>query len=220
MKRTKSSLRNALPPGWGWLSMGALLLLLPALALAQSEAATELPAAAANSPSGVGWLQMKVWSPYVAGAGIGILSWFAFLLSDHPLGISTALAKTSGLLEKAARGDRVLQRAYYQRFVPAIDWEWMLVAGLFSGAFLSASLSGDFVLNFLPPLWIERFGDNLFYRWLIAFVGGMLVGLGSRWANGCTSGHALSGTMQLVVSSWVAAIGIFAGGIVTALVMF
>ncbi len=197
-----------------------LMLTVPVLALAQAGDAGSHPAQLKVSSGVIGFLKMKAWSPYAAGAGIGILSWFAFLLSDHPLGVSTAFAKTSGMLEKSLRGNQVLARAYYQRFVPGIDWEWMLVAGLFCGAFLSAQLANDFALSFLPPLWTERFGTGIWWRWLLAFIGGILIGIGARWANGCTSGHALSGTMQLAVSSWVAACGIFIAGIVTALLLF
>ncbi|MGK2944850.1 MAG: YeeE/YedE thiosulfate transporter family protein [Desulfuromonadales bacterium] len=203
-----------------WLRVSTLVaiqgLLLSGAVYAQAEPAESLDAASGLT----GLLSMKAWSPYVAGAGIGILSWFAFLLSDHPLGVSTAFAKTSGMIEKAFRGERTLQREYYQRFVPAIDWEWMLVTGLFIGAFLSAGLSGDFMLTFTPEVWVARFGDGILWRLCVAFLGGMLIGLGARWANGCTSGHALSGTMQLVASSWVAAVGIFTGGVVTALLIF
>ncbi|WP_238480935.1 YeeE/YedE thiosulfate transporter family protein [Desulfuromonas sp. AOP6] len=183
---------------------------------AQIEAGPVQEAASAT----VGLLAMKAWSPYLAGAAIGILSWFAFLLSDHPLGVSTAFAKSSGMLEKALRGEKTLQKKYYQRFEPAIDWEWMLVLGLLIGAFLSAWLSGTFSWKFIPDLWAARFGDGVLVRGLTAFVGGLLIGLGARWANGCTSGHALSGAMQLVASGWVAAAGIFVGGVVTAFVIF
>jgi hypothetical protein len=44
--------------------------------------------------------------------------------------------------------------------------------------------------------------------------------MGARWAGGCTSGHGISGTLQLAVSSWLAVMGFFAGGIVTAMVLF
>lgn len=203
-----------------WLRVSTLVaiqgLLLSGAVYAQAEPAESLDAASGLT----GLLSMKAWSPYVAGAGIGILSWFAFLLSDHPLGVSTAFAKTSGMIEKALRGEQTLLREYYQRFVPAIDWEWMLVIGLLIGAFLSAGLSGDFMLTFTPEVWVARFGDGILWRLCVAFLGGMLIGLGARWANGCTSGHALSGTMQLVASSWVAAVGIFTGGVVTALLIF
>ncbi len=41
-----------------------------------------------------------------------------------------------------------------------------------------------------------------------------------RMAGGCTSGHGISGTMQLSVGSWVAVVCFFAGGIATAMLMF
>jgi uncharacterized membrane protein YedE/YeeE len=99
------------------------------------------------------------------------------------------------------------------KFAPEIDWEWMLVIGLIAAAAVSAILSGDFAWRFLPGMWTSHFGDGWLLRWFTAFVGGAIMGIGARWANGCTSGHALSGSMQLVVSSWVAAFGIFIGGI-------
>lgn len=96
----------------------------------------------------------------------------------------------------------------------------MLLVGLVAGAAFSAILSGDFALRFMPDIWVDQFGEGRFLRWLVAFIGGAIMGIGARWANGCTSGHALSGTMQLVVSSWIAAAGIFAGGILTAFLIF
>lgn len=176
---------------------------------------------ALNAQSGImSFLTMKTWSPYAAGVGIGVLSWFAFLLSDHPLGVSTAFARTSGMIETAIRGDKARTRPYYQRFTPQIDWEWMLVIGLVCGAALSAILSGDFHFRFMPDVWVAEFGNERLLRWFTAFIGGAVMGIGARWANGCTSGHALSGTMQLVVSSWAAAIGIFTGGVITAFLIF
>jgi uncharacterized protein len=50
----------------------------------------------------------------------------------------------------------------------------------------------------------------------VALAGGILLGLGARWAGGCTSGHGISGTLQLSVASWVAAACFFAGGILVA----
>lgn len=162
---------------------------------------------------------MKRWSPYVVGVGIGILSWLAFLLSDKPLGVSTAYARTSGMIEQAFRGESVREKEYYQEYAPKIDWEWMLVAGLFAGALLSARLSGDFRLEMVPPLWEETFGHHPIARWVVSLAGGMILGIGARWADGCTSGHGISGTLQLVVSSWVAVGCFFIGGVATALLI-
>ncbi|MCR3883022.1 MAG: YeeE/YedE family protein [Methanothrix sp.] len=44
--------------------------------------------------------------------------------------------------------------------------------------------------------------------------------MGARWAGGCTSGHGISGTLQLAASSWVAVIAFFVGGVATAMVLF
>lgn len=49
---------------------------------------------------------------------------------------------------------------------------------------------------------------------LVLAVGGLLVGFGSRYAGGCTSGHAISGLSNLQAPSLIAVIGFFAGGLI------
>lgn len=166
------------------------------------------------------WLLLERWSPYVVGAGIGILSWIAFLLSNRPIGCSTAFARTAGMIERLFRGERVRERPYYRLFAPEIDWEWMLVVGVIAGAFVSASLSGAFGLQMIPERWEAAFGGAAWPRLLAAFAGGVLMGFGARWANGCTSGHGISGTLQLAVSSWIAAICFFAAGTASAMLLY
>lgn len=72
-------------------------LLVSTLVVAVAAAASEGPPIPAGDPTI--W-QMKRWSPYVAGIGIGVLSWLVFLLSDNTLGASGSYAKTAGMLEK------------------------------------------------------------------------------------------------------------------------
>jgi uncharacterized membrane protein YedE/YeeE len=163
---------------------------------------------------------MKRWSPYWVGFGIGILSWIAFVLSDKPIGVSTAYAQTSGMLEKAVQGRQVEAKAYYREYVPQIGWTWMLVVGLVGGAFVSAATSGDFRLEWIPALWEDKFGHSPIIRWAVAFSGGVVLGIGARWADGCTSGHGISGTLQLIVSSWIAVICFFIGGVVIANIIY
>ena len=55
---------------------------------------------------------------------------------------------------------------------------------------------------------------------IAAFVGGIIILYGARLAGGCTSGHGISGTLQLAVSSWVFFISMFGTGIATAALMF
>jgi hypothetical protein len=168
----------------------------------------------------ISWLKAARWSPYVVGAGIGVLSWFTFLISRKALGCSTAFARTAGMVERAFRGERVTRKPYYRLFKPAVDWEWMLVLGVVLGSLISSWLSGSFDPQWVPGRWAATFGGAVIPRLLVALVGGVLIGFGARWAGGCTSGHGISGTMQLAVSSWIAALCFFVGGIVAAVLLF
>lgn len=166
------------------------------------------------------WLTMARWSPYVVGVGIGLLSCLAFLLSDKPIGCSTAFARSSGMLRRLFGGKKVLEKAYYRKFVPEIDWEWMLVAGILIGAFISAKSSRTFEAKWVPAVWAQSAGGSPAIRWLVALIGGVIMGFGARWAGGCTSGHGISGTLQLALSGWMAAACFFVGGIATAMLLF
>ena len=53
----------------------------------------------------------------------------------------------------------------------------------------------------------------------IAFLGGFVMLLGARIAGGCTSGHGISGIAQLSVGSTLAVAAMFAGGILTAMLL-
>jgi uncharacterized membrane protein YedE/YeeE len=166
------------------------------------------------------WLMEVRWSPYIAGIGIGVLSWFTFLISGKALGCSTSFARSAGMVEKLFNGERVNAKPYYQEFPPVVDWQWMLVAGMVFGALISSLLSGDFQWQWIPPRWETVFGADRLMRIAVALLGGILLGFGSRWGGGCTSGHGISGTMQLAVSSWVAAVCFFLGGVLTAQAVF
>ncbi len=166
------------------------------------------------------FLFLATWSPYIVGIGIGILSWLTFLLSDKPIGCSTAFARTSGMIEEIFRGKKVLDKPYYQKFSPVIDWEWVLVFGIVIGSLLSSVLSGTFKITWAADFWTSETGSTILIRLIMAFCGGVLMGIGSRWAGGCTSGHGISGTLQLAVSSWISVIFFFIGGIASALLIF
>lgn len=168
----------------------------------------------------VDWLGAERWSPYAVGAGIGILSWLTLLLSDKLPGVSTAFVRTSGMIERLFRGDGVLSRPYYRKFVPEIDWEGMFVLGIVLGALVAALISGGWHVMSVPDRWYASFGGDFVLRWLAALAGGIIMGFGARWAGGCTSGHGISGTMQLAVGSWLAVVCFFLGGIATARLLF
>ena len=97
----------------------------------------------------------------------------------------------------------------------------MLVLGVVLGSFLSAIISGDFQVGvWVPSLWASAFGDSAVLRVFVALAGGVILGFGARFGDGCTSGHGISGTLQLAVSSWISVIFFFIGGVITAHILY
>jgi uncharacterized protein len=166
------------------------------------------------------WLQIEQWSPYAVGVGIGILSWLTFLFSQQIVGCSGGISHASGMAEKMFRGKKVEEKVYYRKYPPEADWKWMFLIGVVLGAFLSALLSGSFRLEWVPRLWGRAFGAGILPRLGAAFCGGILMGFSARWTNGCTSGHGISGTLQLAVSSWISVVLFFIGGSGCALLIY
>lgn len=161
------------------------------------------------------------WSPYLVGALIGVLSMLTFYFSNKPLGASTAYARLAGMLGSIAAPKHTQSLKFYQDNKPAVDWEVMLVIGAILGASLGAWQGNELSFEWLPPMWAARFGqDSLVLRLAVALVGGILVAFGARLAGGCTSGHGISGALQLSVGSWIALACFFVGGIAAAMLMY
>ena len=160
------------------------------------------------------------WSPYLAGAGIGILSCLALVLADRPLGCSTAFVKARGLIGEMINAEKTEHMAYYREIVPKVDWAFMIIPGIIIGAFLSSLLSGTFHIVWVPALWEPVFGNSVIFRLIVALAGGILLGFGARWAGGCTSGHGISGSIQLSLASMLTAACFFAGGIAVAMLLY
>jgi uncharacterized membrane protein YedE/YeeE len=163
------------------------------------------------------------WSPYLAGVGIGVLSWVTFGLMDKALGASTTMVRWAGMLESTFAAEHVSGNAYYAKYLvekPAIDWQMMLVIGLPVGALISVLLSKSFRPESVPSLWEWRFGPSRLIRYAAAFVGGAIMLFGARLAGGCTSGHGISGGLQFGVGSWIFFASFFIAGIISAFVLF
>jgi hypothetical protein len=160
------------------------------------------------------------WSPYLVGALIGVLSMLTFYFSNKPIGASSAYARVAGLIGAAFSRRHTESLNFYQKKSPVVDWETMLVLGAIGGAFLAAWTGGELTGRFLPPMWEARFGSSDLLRFLFAFVGGAIMAFGARMAGGCTSGHGISGTLQLSVGSWIALICFFISGVLVAMLMY
>jgi uncharacterized membrane protein YedE/YeeE len=81
-------------------------------------------------------------------------------------------------------------------------------------------LSGTWRLELVPEVWKERFGPSVPKRFVAAFLGGVVIMFGARMAGGCTSGHGISGGLQLALSSWLFLGVMFATGLAVTAVLF
>ncbi len=158
------------------------------------------------------YLKQERWSPYVAGILIGILSVGSLLIFNKTIGISTTFSKGAALLWSIVNYDHFASNAYYISLLKNkawIDWQLMLVIGVFIGSYLSRRLSKSSTGALIPGSFSWR-----------PFIGGLIVMFGARFAGGCTSGHAITGGVQLALSGWLFMIGVFAMGIPTAFIFY
>ena len=166
-------------------------------------------------------LRQKAWSPYVAGVLIGLLQIPAFLLISTALGASSSYVTVGGYL--AAVVDPAVSQIDYVGKHMALTgknwWQVALVVGIALGAFLSMKLSGA-SRKPVSPIWSRALGTpSPMVRYGVAFLAGFIMLFGARLADGCTSGHGISGMAQLAVSSTIAVAFMFVGGIATAVLV-
>ena len=170
------------------------------------------------------YLRQPEWSPYVAGAGLGLVLLIALVLSSALLPAPT-LVGASGAFENLVgpAGLAIAPNNTYFKFImPAgVTWAVLVMVGVFLGGLISALLSGTFKIRKMPDQqWESVFGKSVIKRWVIVFLASVLVEYAAGIAGGCTSGLAISGGVVLAPASFLFIAGMFASGIVTAMVIY
>ncbi|WP_241473433.1 YeeE/YedE thiosulfate transporter family protein [Mycolicibacterium neoaurum] len=151
----------------------------------------------------------------LAGSAVAILGVLALFLRQQ-FGQSTTYSWVVGVLF-------MRDSAYSQNVFATIGWEPLADLGVLIGAFLSAYLfTGRFTAfaKVTPPSWRNRFGDNPRLRQAAVFGGSFLTLLGARMAGGCTSGHTLSGGIQLSISAWLFTASLAVAAVLTARLVY
>ncbi len=162
------------------------------------------------------------WNPFVAGALAGLLAILSVYVTQKMinksefLGTSTTFVRVTGLVEKAVVPEHVASNDYFTSTKVKVDWQMLLVVGVFIGALISSVTDGSFKIEPIPPLWKQYHGGSIINRAIWSILGGIVALFGVRMAGGCPSGHGLSGMMQLATSGLVAMGGFMAGGFVVA----
>ena len=124
---------------------------------------------------------------FIAGPVIGLCVVALYALANQRMGVTSAYAEIGSIV----RGR-----------TPSQTWRIWFFLGLAGGAAILGFLRGGFSMG----LGYGALGLVLPFAALIPvlFIGGVLIGFGARWAGGCTSGHGISGTASLSVTSIVA----------------
>jgi uncharacterized protein len=151
-------------------------------------------------------------NPYVAGVGLGLVLLSAFLIMGRGLGASGAFSSVISTGLNATVPEHAQSNAYFSEYIgdgsvsPLKDWLVFEVIGVILGGFLSGALAGRLKKT------VEK-GPNISVRGRLAyaFIGGTLMGVGAKFARGCTSGQALTGGALLNVGSWAFMMMVFAG---------
>jgi uncharacterized membrane protein YedE/YeeE len=153
-----------------------------------------------------------LWNPYVGGVALGIVLFAALFVTGSGLGGSGGIARLMTLGRKTVAPASVDRNGYLVNMGGGdrnpLDHRmfWMML-GVIAGGFVSGLTAGRVkVETFRGPQIDDR------TRWMLALVGGAMMGFGAGLARGCTSGQALSGGAVLSAGSWAFMMMVFGGG--------
>ena len=147
-------------------------------------------------------LLAQSWPWYVAGPLIGLTVPLLLLLVGKPFGISSSFRHLGSLC--SPRTDVAYLKDNDWR---GESWNLLFATGILIGGFVAVRFLSTGPVSLLPEHYQSWTGA------LRLLVGGLLVGFGTRYADGCTSGHSIMGIANLNGPSLVATGCFFAGGL-------
>ena len=171
---------------------------------------------------------LQPWPWYISGPCIAIVM-FSLLYFGKTFGMSSSLRTLCAI---GGAGKRL---KFFQMDWRSQKWNLIVVLGAILGGFIGHNLLSNPIaidlsqetITDLNALGFENVGKSLLppelFGWdavfslkgiLILIIGGFLVGFGTRYAGGCTSGHAITGLSSLQLPSLVAVVGFFLGGLI------
>jgi uncharacterized membrane protein YedE/YeeE len=151
-----------------------------------------------------------------AGIALAILEAITFstFMADRPIGASTTYPYVSDLLTGLSQND------YFAKIQKPGHWELIFLSGAFLSALTISIVKKEFKLKLIYSNWEKYKGNSPVKRIIWAFIAGFILIFGARMADGCTSGHILSGGMQLAASSLIFAVFVFTGLLVTGKIFY
>ena len=169
----------------------------------------------------INYFKKEEWSPYIAGAGLGLVGILAVFFADSLLGASGAYENVVGWIGQTAN-IAAFDNMYFNYVMPAgLSNGVILLIGVFFGGLVGSLSSGTFKIRTNDNAqWNKIFGKKTWKRWLLLFIGAIILEYGAGIAGGCTSGLAISGGMLLAPSAFIFIAGMFMSGIVVTYIIY
>lgn len=184
----------------------------------------------------------KQWNWLVSGLALAIVFLLAVALVK-PVGVSTQFVILDGMVWDLFSDDLVVKNdasksgyssfntylnksggKYAKNIANPLNYSFVFVLAMIAGGFLASKLQlnkeNEVEDEVIPSVWVKCFGESLEKRYLVTFLGGVLVLFGARLAGGCTSGHMMSGIMQTSLSGYLFALGAFATAVPLAIFLY
>ena len=155
------------------------------------------------------WL-LQPWPWYVSGPLIGLTVPILLILTGKNLGISSSLRHIGAACVPNSKLPYLGEHYNWRDHI----WNLIFVGGIVAGGFIGNVLLSADPAPFLPAGYASLLGVGLL------FAGGILIGFGTRYADGCTSGHTIMGLSALNWPSLVASIFFFVGGIIMTRIIY
>ncbi len=151
-----------------------------------------------------------------AGIGLAILNGIVFLnfSTDRIIGASTAYPYVSDYVSGTTGN------SYFNTIDVPGNWELIFLFGAFTAGLFNSLRKKEFKFILIHDNWKKYKGNVPGKRIIWSFIGGFILIIGARMAGGCTSGHILSGGMQLAVSSFVFATFVFISLLITGKIFY
>lgn len=165
------------------------------------------------------------WPWWLGAAALATATVSHLALTRHPLGVSGAWGRALFWREERAaeRVDAELARTLGEEELVSpqapVSSTVVLLVAMMVGSLIAGLIRGGWQLHTdMGPAFAGLFGRGT-AMWIVLFLGGILVGFGTRMAGGCSSGHGLSGCGRLAPASFVATASFFGTAVVVSLLL-
>ncbi|MDB4698725.1 YeeE/YedE family protein [Candidatus Latescibacteria bacterium] len=148
------------------------------------------------------WI-LEPWPWYIGGPLIGLTVPLLLLFVGKPFGISSSFRHLCSICSPRTNLSYLKENNWLKE-----SWNLFFIGGILIGSYIGMHFLSSIPFPLLPAHYHSWTGMSAL------FIGGLLVGFGTRYADGCTSGHSIMGLSMLKWPSLIATVSFFIGGLI------